>query len=88
MAGSHGMAADALVRGLRRMFVVTYTPLPLVVARLDTSQEAWVLYLDSDSPPEDHCWAMEDLLRVLILGGGAATSRWVTQTPRLNVVRD
>lgn len=88
MAAHHCAAADALVRRLRRTLIVTYQPLPLVVARLDTTREVWVLYLDSGSPPEDHCWALEDLLEILTRGGGAAASRWATRSPRLHLVRD
>jgi hypothetical protein len=79
-------AADALVGGLRTILSVTYVPLIDSVARLDTTTPTWILYLDSDSPVEDHCWAMIDVLKVLTLGVGAAAS--ARHAPRLALVRD
>jgi hypothetical protein len=86
MGISSPAAAAALVDGLRGMLHVSYVPLHEAVARLDTCSPEWVLYLDSDSPPEDHCWAMLDVLRVLTLGAGAAGS--ATPVARLRAVRD
>ena len=65
-------AALALVEGLRSILTVTYVPLNGLVAVLDTTTSVWTLHLDSDSPPEDHCWAMIDVLEVLRLGPDAA----------------
>ncbi len=75
--------ADALVSGLGGILTVTYMPLAYVVGRLDTSDRTWVLYLDSESPPEDHCWVMLDVLNILVFGVEAATSA----TPGLRLVR-
>jgi hypothetical protein len=65
-------ATLALVEGLRSILTVTYVPLSGLVAVLDTTTSVWALHLDSDSPPEDHCWAMIDVLEVLRLGPDAA----------------
>lgn len=78
--------AAELVATLRRILHVAHIPMHDVVARLDTSGQEWVLYLDSDSPPGDQCWAMFDVLRVLIAGLEAA--EWAIPTPRLHLVRD
>lgn len=72
MVISSPAAVEVLVSGLSHMFHVVNTPMPDTVARLDTSREEWVLYLDSDSPPEDLCWAMLDVLHVLVHGPCAA----------------
>ncbi len=76
--------AAALVRGLRTMIDVSFVPLQDAVARLDTCAPTWVLYLDSDSPADDHCWAMLDVLRVLTLGPEAAVS--AVPAPRLHLI--
>lgn len=68
MVISSPAAAEVLASGLSCMFHVVHTPMPETVARLDTSRERWVLYLDSESPPEDLCWAMLDVLGVLVHG--------------------
>jgi hypothetical protein len=65
-------AASALIEGLRSLLTVTYVPLDGVVAVLDTTSSAWTLHLDADSPAEDHCWAMIDVVEVLRLGPQAA----------------
>lgn len=65
-------ATLALVEGLRSVLTVTYVPLSGLVAVLDTTTSVWALHLDSDSPPEDHCWAMIDVLEVLSRGPDAA----------------
>jgi hypothetical protein len=57
-----------MVEGLRSMITVTYGPLTGNVAQLDTTTAVWLLQLDSDSSPEDQCWAMIDVLLVLSLG--------------------
>ncbi len=75
--------ADALISGLRDILTVTYTPLTHVVGRLDTSTPTWVLYLDSDSAREDHCWVLLDVLNILTFGIEAATSA----APSLRLVR-
>ncbi|HSK58669.1 MAG TPA: hypothetical protein VK935_06410 [Actinomycetospora sp.] len=64
--------APTLVEGLRSILTVTYVPLAGLVAVLDTTSPEWSLHLDSDSPTEDHCWAMIDVLEVLRLGPAAA----------------
>lgn len=65
-------AAAVLVEGLRSMLTVTYVPLDGVVAVLDTTTAEWALHLDADSPVEDHCWAMIEVLDVLRRGPHAA----------------
>jgi hypothetical protein len=65
-------AVLVLVEGLRSLLTVTYVPLDGVVAVLDTTASVWSLHLDIDSPDEDHCWAMIDVLEVLRLGPHAA----------------
>ena len=59
-------AVEVLAGRLRDLLQVVHTRMPDTVARLDTSQDRWVLYLDSDSPPEDLCWAMLGVLGVLV----------------------
>ncbi|MDT7704883.1 MAG: hypothetical protein QOG20_490 [Pseudonocardiales bacterium] len=68
MVISSPAAAEVLAGGLSHMLHVVHISMPDTVARLDTSRERWVLYLDSDSPPEDLCWAMLDVLSVLVHG--------------------
>jgi hypothetical protein len=65
-------AASVLVEGLRSILTVTYVPLDGVVAVLDTTTAEWALHLDADSPAEDHCWAMIEVLDVLRRGPHAA----------------
>ncbi len=77
---------DALVAGLERLIDVVFTPLADVVARLDTTGQVKVLYLDSDSPPGDQCWALTDALRVLALG--ETTAARVVPAQRVYLVRD
>ena len=87
-SGGTGSAtsADVLVSDLRRLIEVSYLPLQGVVARLDGSASGWVLYLDSDSPAEDHYWAMLDVIRVLVLGVDAAVS--AVHTAPLRLIQD
>ena len=77
--------AHALLSSLRVLLTVSFQPLALVVARLDTTSAPWVLYLDSDSSEQDQCWAMIDVLRVLTLGVPAARS--AVHAPLLRLVR-
>ena len=84
MAISSSAAANVLVSGLRNLLHVVYTPMHDTVASLDTSPQKWVLHLDSDSPAEDHCWAMFDVLRILILG--AQEAEWAIPAPRLRLL--
>lgn len=83
--GTRTSAAHALVSSLRTLLTVSYEPLPDVVARLDTTSTPWVLYLDSDSPVQDHCWAMIDVLRIFTIGLHAA--EYAIPTPRLRLVQ-
>ena len=85
MVTSRSAGALALLRSLRVLLTVSVQPLPLVVARLDTTATPWVLYLDSDSSDQDQCWAMIDVLRVLTLGLPAAES--AVHAPPLRLVR-
>lgn len=89
-AGTSGSTTSAdvqaLVAGLRGAIRVVFTPLPDVVARLDTTGPVKVLHLDSDSPPEDHRWALWEVLRFLALGLGAGDA--AVPAPRLHLVRD
>ncbi len=78
--------AQALINGLRPMIDVSYRPLHDTVARFDTTMPRWRLYLDSDSPAEDHCWVLLDVLKVLTLGADAETS--AIHSPRLRLVPD
>lgn len=84
MAIDSPAAADVLVGELQSMLRIVYTPLSDVVARLDTTGRQWVLFLDSDSPTEDQCWAMLDVLRVLVQGSGATA--WAIPAPRLRSI--
>lgn len=49
---------DALITGLESTVHVVFTPMSDVVARLDTTGEAKLLYLDCDSPSENQCWVL------------------------------
>ncbi len=71
MGLSSPAAAEEMARGLCGLIEVVYTSLDDVVARLDQTPRGWLLTLDIDSPPEDHCWAMVDVLKMLALGPGA-----------------
>ena len=77
--------AQVLASSLRAMVTVSFEPMVDLVARLDTTTSTWVLTLDPDSPPEDQCWAMIDVLRVLTSGADAA--QYGTSVPRLRLVR-
>lgn len=77
---------QALVTSLEGALQVVFTPMPDTVARLDTTGPVKVLYLDSDSPPEDHCWALWEVLRFLALGAGALHA--AIPAPRMRLVRD
>lgn len=79
-------SSQVLVDGLRSVVNIAYAPLAQVVARLDTTRPIWVLTLDTDSPAEDHCWAMIDVLKVLNRGQFAADYARIT-TP-LSLVRN
>lgn len=79
-------AASMLVDVLRELLHVAFVPMRDAVARLDISEHNWVLYLDSDSPAEDHCWAMLDVLSVLTNGQDAA--EWAVPGRWLHVVQD
>lgn len=70
-----------------RTLHLRYLCMPHTVARLDTTGPEWVLYLDTDSPAEDHCWAMLDVLRIVTLGPHAAPST-TPPPPLLRLVRD
>lgn len=84
MGLSSSAAAQVMAYGLCRLVEVVYTPMPDVVARLDPADHGWVLTLDSDSPPEDHCWAMVDVLKLLTLGPSA--TEWAVPAARLRLV--
>jgi hypothetical protein len=75
---------QALVAGLEGAIQVVFTPLTDVVARLDTGGRVKMLYLDTDSPPEDHRWALWEVLRFLALGLGATQA--AVPAPRLRLV--
>lgn len=75
-----------LINGFRDLLRVTYTPLHDTVARLEMSGRHWVLYLDSDSPAEDHCWVIAEVMNVLI--HGPTTARWAVPGRCLHLVRD
>ena len=81
-----GTVADvqALVEGLETSIHVVFTPLSDVVARLDTTGDTKVLYLDCDSPPEDHCWALREVLGLLALGPDAVGA--AVPAPRMRLV--
>ncbi len=84
MGTSTFITPHALIGSLPPTITVSYRRLTSVVARLDTTSTPWVLYLDTDSPAEDHCWAMIDVLRVLTLGVHAAES--ARHAPMLRLV--
>lgn len=73
-------AVRSLLVELRALIDVRYTAMPDLVARLDMEQDGWVLHLDPDSPPEDLCWAMLDVLG-LLTGPSSGVRR--AATPRL-----
>lgn len=73
--------------GAGRTLHLRYVAMPDTVARLDTTHPEWVLYLDTDSPAEDHCWAMLDVWRIVTLGLHAAHSATPSR-PLLRLVRD
>jgi hypothetical protein len=77
---------EALIAGLEGALDVVFAPMPDVVARLDTRGPVGVLHLDSDSPPEDHRWALWEALRFLALGLGPTAA--AVPAPRLRLVRD
>ena len=77
---------EALIAGLEGALDVVFVPMPDVVARLDTRGPVAVLHLDSGSPPEDHRWALREVLRFLALGLGATGA--AVSAPRLRLVRD
>lgn len=74
----------ALVVSLESWIHVVFTPMSDVVARLDTTGRMKVLYLDCDSPPEDHCWAIWEVLRFLALGPAAVGA--AIPAPRMRLV--
>lgn len=78
--------ADELIALLARTLRVVTTPMVDAVARLDICGPRRVLYLDSGSSTEDLRWALDDVLRVVRGGPGAA--RWATPAPRLRLVAD
>ncbi len=84
MVNSSSAAVEVLVSGLGHMLHIVSTPMPDTVAKLDTSREEWMLYLDSGSPPEDLCWAMLDVLGVLVHGRDAA--RYARPVTHLHLV--
>ena len=86
MSASHDLTAEILIGGLRNTFDVIYTPLSCSVARLDTTGTRWLLYLDSESPVEDHCWALLDLARVLLLRLDATELDSAVNAPHLRAV--
>lgn len=61
-------AAEELVDGVRTLADVVYLPMQDSVARMEWTEHGWVLYVDVDSPPEDRCWAMSGVLRLLASG--------------------
>lgn len=79
-------STQILVDSLRSTVSIAYAPLARVVARLDTTRPMWVLTLDTDSPSEDHCWAMLDVLKVLNRGRHAA--EYARTTTPLSLVRN
>lgn len=69
------LLASALKEGLDLLMVdVIEVPLPDVVARLYMGSPRPVLYLDTDSSPDEQYRAMEDAVRILAFGFGAARS--------------
>ena len=79
-------AALALVKRLNSILIVTYVPLRGSVARLDTTNPAWLLEVDTDSSAEDQCWALIDVLRVL--SSGAQAAQFAQVSPRLRLVEN
>jgi hypothetical protein len=77
---------QALVTSLESAVHVVFTPMPDLVARLETGGPVPVLHLDRDSPPEDHRWALWEVLRFLALGLAATDA--AVAVPRLRLVRD
>lgn len=75
---------QALVSRVRGAIRVVLTPMPDVVARLDTTGRVKVVYLDCDSPPEDQCWALREVIRVLALGPAASGA--AVPAPRMRLV--
>jgi hypothetical protein len=61
-------AAEELVEGVRTLAGVVYTSMRDSVARLESTENGWVLYIDTDSSHEDRCWAMAGVLRLLASG--------------------
>lgn len=82
---SSALAAE-LITTLDRTLRIVRTPMIDAVARLDTCGQSWVLYLDSACAPEDQCWALLDVLRVLELG--LAATQWAIPAPRLRLLGD
>ena len=80
------IVVDMLISELRDLLRVTLTPLHDTVARLEISERHRVLYLDSNSPAEDHCLVMFEVLSVLL--HGPTTARWAVQGRRLHLVHD
>jgi len=64
---------------------VAYRPLDDAVALLDTSSPDWVIYLDSESPSEDHIWALLEALEIVTeaidTAPTAATARHLRVVP-------
>lgn len=60
---------------------VAYRPLDDTVARLDPDLR--VLWLDTDSPPEDHCWALAQALGLMMIGSRARTDATAARRLRL-----
>ncbi|MDT7700304.1 MAG: hypothetical protein QOJ30_2629 [Pseudonocardiales bacterium] len=83
---SSSALADELVTTLGQTLRIVKTPMIDAVARLDTCGPNWVLYLDSTCPPEDQCWALHDVLRVLELG--LTATRWAIPAPHLRLLGD
>lgn len=76
----------ALIASLEGAIRVVFIRMSDVVARLDTRGREKVLYLDCDSPPEDHRWALWEVLRFLALGLEAVNA--AVPVPRLRLVHD
>jgi hypothetical protein len=60
-------AVEVLTAGLLRLAEVRMVRMPDTVAHLVMGERP-VLWLDVDSSPEALCWALLDVLRVLVLG--------------------
>lgn len=72
------LALDVLTEGLSHLADVEYVFLDgRRVAHLDRSGPRPVLQLHTESPPEDHAWAMMDAMRELAGLGGAQDARTV-----------